>query len=285
MALPETVSAMAPKAKVKAKAKAKGLAKAKAGPVRRLGAMRVRLVAALRRPAAAPLGDGALGLRELWRGGHAIKAEEVPVSELVKGVDLVIEEGSYFGAPVRLACTAQGLDLERDATHVLVRATGTDSEALLRHCTGHPKDHVRVHLCPGDCAADRVAEDLVHGRRLRLGKGPEAEDPWTRNLVETERHDGDELAGLREKKKEYDEAEGGARPAVKEPRKRSRDRKKEDKRGRSSKRKKRSKKSREPLRSRSAAPAPALSCGWMAGGPVGPLSSRFRCSLLGQAWT
>ena len=71
-----------------------------------------------------------------------------------------------------------GLEVERDATHVLLRATGTDSEALLRQCSGNPKCSLRLHLCPEDRAGDCVSENLVHGLKMRLGKGAEVEDPW-----------------------------------------------------------------------------------------------------------
>ena len=241
---------MAPKAKVRAKAKAKALAKAKAGAMRRLVAMRVGPRGVARRPAAAPSVDGAPGSRELWRSGQVLKAGDIPVDELVKGLEVIVEEMSYFGAPGRAAGVITGLEVERDATHVLVRATGTDSEALLRHCSGQPKEYLRVHLCPGDCAGDRVAENLIHGVKLRQSKGAEVEDPWTRNLVGADHHGEDELAGLREKQKEHDKGHGGARKTSKESRQRSKEKKKERRRGRSAKRKKEVKRSRERSKSR-----------------------------------
>ena len=169
---------MAPKAKVKAKAKAKALAKAKAGAMRRLGAMRGHPRGVARRPAAAPFVGGAPGPRELSRAGQLLKASDIPVDELAKGIEVIAEEASYFGAPGRVAGVITGLEVERDATHVLLRATGTVSEALLRQCSGNPKCSLRLHLCPEDRAGDCVSENLVHGLKMRLGKGAEVEDPW-----------------------------------------------------------------------------------------------------------
>ena len=204
---------MAPKAKVRAKAKAKALAKAKAGAMRRLGAMRVHPRGAARRPAAAPFVGGAPGPRELWRAGQLLKASDIPVDELAKGIEVIAEEVSYFGAPGRVAGVITGLEVERDATHVLLRATGTDSETLLRQCSGHPKGVLRLHLCPEGCAGDRVSENLVHGLK-------------------------------------HDRAHGGDRKASKESHRGSKDKKKEKKRGRSPKKKKKEKRSRDRSRSR-----------------------------------
>ena len=241
---------MAPKAKVKAKAKAKALAKAKAGAMRRLGAMRIGPRGVARRPAAAPFVRGAPVPRELWRSGQLMKAGDIPVDELAKDVEVIAEDMSYFGAPGRLAGVITRLEVERDATHVLLRALGTDSEALLRHCSGQPKEPLRLHLCPEGCAGERVPENLVHGRKMRLGKGAEAEEPWTRNLVGTDHPGEDELAGLREKKKEHDRARGGDRKPSTESRPRSKEKKKEKKRGRSSKKKRKEQRSRDRSRSR-----------------------------------
>ena len=240
---------MAPKAKVKAKAKAKALAKAKAGAMRRLGAMRVHPRGVARRPAAAPFVGGAPGPRELSRAGQLLKASDIPVDELAKGIEVIAEEVSYFGAPGRVAGVITGLEVERDATHVLLRATGTVSEALLRQCSGNPKCSLRLHLCPEDRAGDCVSENLVHGLKMRLGKGAEVEDPWTRNLVGADHPGEDELAGLTEKKEEHDRAHGGDRKASKESHRGSKDKKKEKKRGRSPKKKKKER-SRDRSRSR-----------------------------------
>lgn len=81
--------------------------------------------------------------RELWQQGHVLQAEDVPLLELARGVDVVILEGSYFNAPCQVAGTIRGVEVDRDAGHVLLQATGTDCEGLLRHCTGAPKGQLR----------------------------------------------------------------------------------------------------------------------------------------------
>ena len=194
---------MPPKAKGKAAAKVKARAKPKA----RL-AMRIRPAhgGVLRRPAGLHRDESAPVPRERWGRGLTVQGADVPVAELAKGVELVIDEGSYFGAACRVAGTIRGLEVEREATHVLLQATGTDLESLLKHCTGAPGEHLRGHLCGPTCSGDRVAEDLIHIKKVRQSRGHEEEEHWCRNLVAVERPAGDDLKDLREKRDELKEA-------------------------------------------------------------------------------
>ncbi|CAK9102556.1 D-xylose-proton symporter-like 2 [Durusdinium trenchii] len=160
----------------------------------------------LRRPAGLHRDESAPVPRELWGRGLTVQGADVPVAELAKGVELVIDEGSYFGAACRVAGTIRGLEVEREATHVLLQATGTDLESLLKRCTGAPGEHLRGHLCGPTCSGDRVAEDLIHIKKVRLARGHEEEEHWCRNLVAVEKPAGDDLRDLREKRDELKEA-------------------------------------------------------------------------------
>ena len=151
-------------------------------------------------------------------------AGEVPVLELAKESEVIIQQGSYFGAACRVAGVVKGLEVERDATHLILQATGTDSEGLLRHCTGQPSGSLRVHLCGADCGADRVSEDLIHAVTLRQAKAREDEDPWTRNSLSVEGGPGDDLKDLRAKKKELEVEERKSPGRKKRDKKRSRSR-------------------------------------------------------------
>ena len=95
---------MAPKAKAKGKAKAK--AKAKAGAL----AMRVRGVplgaGVLRRPAAQgrirrPAADLDLSDLARWKRGETVRSHLIPVTELGKNTEVVMEDASYYKAPAK----------------------------------------------------------------------------------------------------------------------------------------------------------------------------------------
>ena len=232
---------MAPKAKVKAKAKAKALAKAKAGAMRRLGAMRVHPRGVARRPAAAPFVGGAPGPRELWRAGQLLKASDIPVDELAKGIEVIAEEVSYFGAPGRVHGVGGG---ERchpcPASGHWDRLGGVASPVQWQSQVLSPAPSLPRGPCrglrvrePGPRAQDEAGERCRSGGSMVVGADQPGED---------------KLAGLTEKKEEHDRAHGGDRKASKESHRGSKDKKKEKKRGRSPKKKK---KERSRDRSRS----------------------------------
>ena len=181
---------MAPKAKAKLRPKAK----AKAGVARpkRAAAMRVGV---LRRPAARAPIEGALGVRERWIAGEELELHRVPLDEMTVGSLIEVTEGSYFGAACKAAGTVQGIDVKPEATHVLLKVTGTTGEGLLKHQSGHPGMLLRVHRCTSECTADRHAEDLLHGLKARKPGVAGAEEGWLRNLEIAPAED--ELATLR----------------------------------------------------------------------------------------
>ncbi len=102
-------------------------------------------------------------------------------------------EGSYWQAAGSVAGEVVGYKDEEDFPVVELVAKGTNSERLLRWATGAPGVALRVHLCHGDCGGDPTADDLFHGRQVRIVK-PEEKLPWMSSL-EVVRHD--ELPELR----------------------------------------------------------------------------------------
>ena len=181
---------MAPKAKAKLRAKAK----AKAGVARPMRAAAMR-VGVLRRPARGAPVVGALGFRERWMAGEELALHQIPLDEMPVGSMIEITEGTYFGAACKAAGTVQGIDVKPEATHILLKVTGTTGEGLLKHQTGHPEMQLRVHRCMAECTADRHADDLLHGHKARKPGVAEAEEGWLRNLETAPVED--ELAALR----------------------------------------------------------------------------------------
>ena len=142
----------------------------------------------------------------------------------------------------------QGIDVKPEATHVLLKLTGTTGEGLLlKHQTGHPGMLLRVHRCTAECTADRHADDLLHGHKARKPGVAGAEEGWLRNLEITPVDD--ELAALRLRSRELAPGAVGSREdAGKEvadvekeggsARKKDSGKKKKKKKGKSPKRKK-----------------------------------------------
>ena len=178
----------------KARPAAKGKAKAKAMVVRPRRVDRGR-VGALRRPAGAPPGGEAPGALARWTAGEEIKVSEIPIEHVGVGTMIEVTDGSYFGSPCKAAGQLQSIDVQLDAVHFRLKLTGTTNEELLKHQTGSPSQLVRVHRCPSDCTAERMAEDLLHAFKMRKLGLAHPEEGWARNLVVVAADD--ELGALR----------------------------------------------------------------------------------------
>lgn len=194
---------MPPKAKAKAKAAAGGLrrpahAKAKAKAVAKAAA-RVRGRGRMRRPAAAEDPEAPVAAPEKpWHEGGTVKSHTVPLEELGKGTNLVVENGSYFTSDCRIAGTVQGVEISDGEAHLRMMVTGTTSEAVLRLQSGKPSMVFRVHRCGAHCNGEAVADDLVHARTIRKMKPTAEEEGWTKNLEKIANPDEeDELRDLR----------------------------------------------------------------------------------------
>ena len=117
--------------------------------------------------------------------------------------------------PASVAGTIKGITIEDGVVHFLLEPTGTTSEALLRHQSGHPDSVVHCHRCTEACTGERVADDLVHALKGRLMKGRSEEEPWTRNLVKADPNEEDELRDLRARDARRLSGEGEATKPVK----------------------------------------------------------------------
>ena len=156
---------MAPKAKSQVESESKSKGRGRKAHMR-VAAMRVGV---LRRPAVRAPVVAALGFRERWMAGEELELHRIPLDEMPVGTLVEITEGTYFGAACKAAGTVQGIDVKPEATHILLKLTGTTGEGLLnlKHQTGHPGMLLRVHRCMAECTADRRADDLLHGHKAR----------------------------------------------------------------------------------------------------------------------
>ena len=85
---------------------------------------------------------------------------------------------------------------EETGREIILKASGTPSESLLRSLSGVQNRHLRVHLCGDPCAALVWEEGYLHCSQLqevdREGIG------WSQNLeAAVEKEDDDELKQLR----------------------------------------------------------------------------------------
>ena len=171
------------------KARAKAKAKTRAGVLRRPAAAAPRR--RLRRPA---------GRDEIspWDQGLEVALSTLDPLVLGPGCSLVVTEGNYFGAKVKLAAKVVRLEVEQGELWIHLKAQGTDSEDLLKVTTANPGQLLKGHVCPVGCSLQEAGEHFVHCLRGRLLK-EEGDEPWTRNLTggEAEVREEDELAALR----------------------------------------------------------------------------------------
>ena len=109
------------------------------------------------------------------------------------------------------------LELDPSGLVVLLRARGTNSEALLKAHTASPQQLLRCHVCPKGCGLQESGDYFLHLLKGRKGK-PAGEEERTTNLdaggVAAEHED--EMAGLRRKadalRQPQEQAPGGGTP-------------------------------------------------------------------------
>eukprot|EP00438_Fugacium_kawagutii_P021648 Skav231607 [mRNA] locus=scaffold1636:8556:16397:- [translate_table: standard] len=235
--------------KAKAKAAVKAKAKARGGAPRR-GLLRIRRPA-LRRPAHRgeesgeedpPRGEERRGEFE---DGSWVEANSLALGHLSEGAE-VVAEGSYWSASCKVCGKIRGLHILGDkSTEVVLEASGTDHEELLKWVSGQTGKKLRLHLCGTACANKVDANGLVHVVRIRK-KTPEDRGGWAENLVV----ELDELALLREEAHRRGEEAPAPKESGKEPEK-TKKKRKEKKRssssgGKKDKKGKKSKKGQRP---------------------------------------
>lgn len=241
---------MAPKRAAKAKAKAKVKAKAKAR-VRRAagrglpGGRPPRRRGVRRRPAAehpAPPGEARVedGPKTLWGAGHSVRMQDAQVEWLMSASGIVLEDAKYYHKECKVAGHVQGASYRGGEVYLTLKPTGTTEDHIL-HMQSTRKDLVlRVHKCGPSCDHEEVADDLIHGQRVRALRIDGADEGWTGNLAkigpvededELERMRAEMLArpkkdesGIKALAKEKDEKE----PEKKGKKKKKKDKKKKD---------------------------------------------------------
>ena len=156
-----------------------------------------RVRAGLRRPAGveAPGEDDA---RAKWERGEKVELHQLGCASLVGAGPLVVEDGSYFHHPCRVAGRCLGVNFDGGRSYLRLRLSGTLSEQLLKYCTGQPDEEVRGHVCPLDCNREEAADDLIHIKTIRQMKRIEEEEAWVQNLEKVQPMERrDELGDLR----------------------------------------------------------------------------------------
>ena len=186
-------------AKAKAGAKAKGMPKAKGAP--KAGA-RPRL--RLRRPAARVRrgdegGEEASPDKVLEKliGGEKVEACQLPAGKIPTEAWIKSEDAIYFGNKIKVAGYVKKEEFDQGERQLLVMASGTTSEDLLRHLSGVQPPLMRWHLCSRECPQLRTSPELCHIKTMSLlGEG---EKTWESNLTPEEG-----MAGLRRDHEDWD---------------------------------------------------------------------------------
>ena len=178
-------------------------------------AARPKAMAVLRRPAVrgvagqgAPPGRGVRrrpaareGERSPWEDGAELPLHLVPLDLFQPGSCLVVSEGDYYGAPVKLAGQILRVERDRNGAHILLRCTGTDSEQVLRTFTSAKDTPFRLHVCPEGCGRQESGDFYVHAVRGRQGRA-DGEEGWVNSLDGPATGGPDEMAGLRKREQE-----------------------------------------------------------------------------------
>ena len=122
---------MPPKAKAKARMRARGRIPPGGGALRRPAGR------GLRRPAAAGEGLGEEITRK-WTNGEIVPLRHLDPREVSGCQVLVIEEGTYYHQPVKVAGNVTSVTLQEGTWLLRMKLTGTQDEGILRFHTGHP---------------------------------------------------------------------------------------------------------------------------------------------------
>ena len=130
-----------------------------------------------------------------------VPLHQVPHDQLKPGSYLVITEGDYFGGKAKVAGSIQKVELEKDATYLLLRLSGTDNEGILRSHTSMKEQLFRIHICPPQCGLQESGDFLVHGLKGRLRREAD-EEGWVTSLEPQAAEGDDALSQLRLREQE-----------------------------------------------------------------------------------
>eukprot|EP00438_Fugacium_kawagutii_P010378 Skav232008 [mRNA] locus=scaffold719:758090:761435:- [translate_table: standard] len=185
-------------------------------------------------------------LEERWKRFEELPSHQVDLRWLSQGEKLVITKGYYYGEETQLAGDWEGAEVVGADVRFRLTLTGTLNDKLLTWGSSQNKPQVRAHLCGVGCNREEVADSLVHCATMRKAQGPDVEEGWTTNLVVPLGPPRDDLAVLRRRGEDREDAlperrkkEKAEEVSSSEGKKRGK--KKEKKKGKESKRKKKEK--------------------------------------------
>lgn len=78
-------------------------------------------------------------MEEKYGKGEVVSAADLNPALMVPGQWIASTEGRYYGEECCIAGRVRRVVLLGGASELVVSPTGTQSEALLRYCTGHSK--------------------------------------------------------------------------------------------------------------------------------------------------
>lgn len=152
-----------------------------------------------RRPGAAPAAivvDETI--EEKFNKGEKVEAIQLPLGLLIRGLEVITEEGDYFGETVQACGTLDRVVLDGPSVELEVNLKGTSSESILKFITASPDKKFRWHLCGPSCDQRRTNPNLLHTRFLSKLLST-VELTWHHNLIVE-----DEVAELRARQAEWE---------------------------------------------------------------------------------
>eukprot|EP00438_Fugacium_kawagutii_P022278 Skav211452 [mRNA] locus=scaffold1591:608537:619754:- [translate_table: standard] len=151
----------AAKAKAKGRPRPKVKAKAKAG-----GRLRLRRPAHVGRPGAPP---------------SELKLQDLTLPQLGALDCIWLKKAVYYGREVELVGRVKSIRMDGGMTFLVLEASGTKDDGVLRVLSAKEDRKFNVHVCGGACDNSLTGDDLVHGREyeeVNLN-----DDPWFKNAV------------------------------------------------------------------------------------------------------
>ena len=147
-----------------------------------------------------------------WVSGDECRLLELDLKDVQAGQEVVLVDALYFGAPIKMAGRVVKLENEGSDWFLVLRATGTTSEALLRVYSRDPLTLFHCHLCSRECGQLETGDYLLHASRGRLVVDSSKEEAWVHNLERSGGGDpkDDELAALRRRAAEMAPLKPGA---------------------------------------------------------------------------
>ena len=145
-----------------------------------------------------------------YRAREVVVAADFPVGAFQTGDWIQSGEANYSGEICHIAGKVEKVVVEGGSAEVILAATGTKSESLLKFLSGQPGLQLRAHLCGRTCDQLRTNPDLVHLKRFQL-LDPASAKSWEENLL-----GGGELDVLRREMERAPGKEGAGQEAGEE---------------------------------------------------------------------